>query len=164
MLESERLLLIPIDLDIIDTLIVSDELFYNKYGYKNDGGEYLNPSPDYLHKIRKRLVEHPEEYPLAVDYLIILKDIKTVIGTIYYKYLPIDGVSEIGYGMSPQYEGNGYMSEAVAMMLKFGKDNGINIVVADTKIENVKSHNVLKRNGFVIDKIEEHNYIFLKTL
>ena len=108
MIETERLLLIPVDHEIIDSLLDSDESFLHKYGFVNDGGEYLNPSPDYLHKIKKRLIEHPEEYPLAVDYLITIKDIKTVIGTIYFKSLPDkDGFSEIGYGMTPKYEGHG---------------------------------------------------------
>ena len=161
MLESKRLLLIPVNIEIIDTLLVSDDLFYQKYGYKNDGGEYLNPSPDYLHNIKNRLLEHPEEYPVAVDYLIIVKDIMTVIGTIYFKYLPENGESEIGYGMSPQYEGNGYMSEALSVMLNFGRDNGVYTVIADTTIDNTKSQNVLKRNGFVQYK-NENNMLYFK--
>ena len=164
MLETKRLLLIPVTLDIIDTLLVSDDLFYSKYGYKNDGGEYLNPSPDYLYKIRDRLTEHPEEYPVAVDYLIIIKDIKTVIGTIYFKSLPVDGVSEIGYGMSPQYEGNGYMSEALETMLKYGKENNIKTVIADTMIDNVKSQKVLLRNGFINIQTKDNKLLFQKSL
>ena len=164
MLETKRLLLIPVTLDIIDTLLVSDDLFYSKYGYKNDGGEYLNPSPDYLYKIRDRLTEHPEEYPVAVDYLIIIKDIKTVIGTIYFKSLPVDGVSEIGYGMSPQYEGNGYMSEALEAMLKYGKENNIKTVIADTMIDNVKSQKVLLRNGFINIQTKDNKLLFQKSL
>ena len=164
MLESGRLLLIPIDASMIDTLLESDESFFNEYGYINDGGEFLNPSPDYLHKIRKRLFEHPEEYPLAVDYLIVIKEIKTVIGTIYYKSLPVNGISEIGYGMKPKYEGNGYMSEALETMLQYGQQNGIMKVIADTKMENIKSQNVLKRNGFTIDKIGDNKIVFISTL
>lgn len=162
MLETERLLLIPVTLDIVDTLLASNDLFCARYGYKNNGGEYLNPSPDYLNKIRKRLVEHPEEYPLAVDYLIVVKEINTVIGTIYFKSFPVNGASEIGYGMSPQYEGKGYMSEALNAMLLYGKNNGINTVLADTKIDNIKSQNVLKRNGFIVDKIENGTMYFIK--
>ena len=164
MLESERLLLIPVTIDIIDTLLVSDDLFYIKYGYKNDGGEFLNPSPDYLYKIKARLLEHPEEYPLAVDYLIIVKNIKTVIGTIYFKTLPIDGVSEIGYGMSPQYEGNGYMSESLALILAYGKEQGVSTVLADTAIENIKSQNVLMRNGFTQYKTDNDLLCFIKKI
>lgn len=164
MLETERLLLIPVTLDIIDSLLISDDFFCSKYGYKNDGGEYLNPSPDYLYKIRDRLTEHLEEYPVAVDYLIIIKDIKTVIGTIYFKSLPVDGVSEIGYGMSPQYEGNGYMSEALEAMLKYGKENNIKTVIADTMIDNVKSQKVLLRNGFINIETKDNKLLFQKSL
>ena len=164
MLETERLILIPVDLDIIDALLESDDVFLNKYGYINDGGEYLNPSPEYLHKIRSRLIEHPEEYPLAVDYLIIVKELRTVIGSIDFKYLPINGVSEIGYGMKPEYEGKGYMTEAVNALLKYGKDNGVSKVIADTKESNYKSQNVLKRNGFIFDKKEGGMLWFSKDL
>ena len=53
-LESDRLILIPVDVDILDSLIESDECFLYKYELINDGGEYLNPSPEYLHKIKER--------------------------------------------------------------------------------------------------------------
>ena len=164
MIEGTRVKLIPIDVKMIDSLLVSDESFYQTYGLINDGGEFLNPSPDYLHKIRARQVEHPEEYPLAVDQLIVLKDTNTVIGTIYYKYLPKDGVSEIGYGMSPQYEGNGYMSEAIYLMLIFGKQNGITKVMADTTIDNIKSQKTLRNNGFVLDRIDNNLMYFSRVI
>ena len=163
-MQSDRILLIPIDIDIIDSLLESDDAFKRKYGYINDGGEYLNPSPEYLHKVRDEIINHPEVYPLAVDYLIIVKDIKTVIGSIDFKYLPVDGVSEIGYGMTPTYEGHGYMSEAVVIMLEYGKQNGIKTVVADTLLDNIKSQNVLKRAGFKIDKIDQNKLWFIKNL
>lgn len=163
-MQSDRILLIPIDIDIIDSLLESDDAFKRKYGYINDSGEYLNPSPEYLHKVRDEIINHPEVYPLAVDYLIIVKDIKTVIGSIDFKYLPVDGVSEIGYGMTPTYEGHGYMSEAVVIMLEYGKQNGIKTVVADTLLDNIKSQNVLKRAGFKIDRIDQNKLWFIKNL
>ena len=164
MLESQRLILLPISLNMIDSLLESDDAFLSKFGYINEGGEYLNPSPEYLHKIRSRLVTHPEEYPVAVDQLIILKDSNTVIGTIYFKYLPKDGVSEVGYGMNPKYEGYGFMSEALAMMLDFGKQNDVKKVVADTSVDNIKSQNVLKRNGFALDSAKDNTLWFSKEL
>ena len=165
MLETKRLLLIPVDCEILDSLLESDEVFFNKYGFVNQGGEFLNPSPDYLYKIKQRLFDYPEEYPLAVDYLIVVKEIKTVIGTIYFKYLPNeDGTSEIGYGMNPKYEGHGYMSEALSTMLLFGRDNNIVEVVADTLVDNVKSQNVLIRCGFSLIKKENDKLWFSKAL
>ena len=165
MIETTRLLLVPVDIEILDTLIDSNESFLNKYGYINDGGEYLNPSPEYLPKIKQRLIAHPEEYPFAVDYLIIVKDIKTVIGTIYFKALPNEeGITEIGYGMNPKYEGHGYMSEALSNMLLLAKDKGVTKVVADTLNDNIKSQNVLIRCGFELMRKEENKIWFSKYL
>lgn len=156
MIETERLLLVPFTVDVLDSLIESDESFMCKYGYKNEGGPYLKPSPEYLAKMKQRLIDFPEEYPLAVDYMIIIKDNKTVIGTVYYKYLPNDeGVSEVGYGMNSNYEGNGYMSEALQAILGFGKNNGVKTVVAETTYQNLKSQNVLKRCGFSVISVQE---------
>ena len=138
--------LIPITIEMIDSLLVSNDDIKNKFGLTNDAGEYLVPSPDYLNKIKTRMIEHPNEYPLAVDHLIVLDNI--VIGSIYFKYLPKDGVSEIGYGMTPTYEGHGYMSKAVKQMVIFGKNNGVTTILADTMKDNIKSQNVLKRTGF----------------
>ena len=165
MIETERLLLMPRDLGTIDALLESDEVFFARYGFINDGGEFINPSPDYLHKERQRLIDHPEEYPFAVDYLIVVKEIKTAIGSIDYKRMPDEnGVSEIGYGMSPQYEGHGYMTEAVLAMLSFGKENGVKKVVADTLIDNVKSQNVLRRCRFSKTGKEENKFWFARVL
>ena len=164
MIETERLLLIPIDIDMIDSFKESDDAFFMRYHLINDGGEFLNPSPEYLNKVRQEIIEHPEVYPLAVDYLIVIKELKRVIGSIDFKYLPKDGVSEIGYGLTPSYEGNGYMTEAVKAILEYGKKNGITKVLADTLINNVKSQNVLKRNGFVFDREENGFFWFYKDL
>ena len=140
-------------------------LFVFLANFINDGAEYLNPSPQYLHKIKQRLIDHPEEYPLAVDYLIIVKEVKNVIGTIYYKYLPdVDKTSEIGYGMNPKYEGHGYMSEALSAMLLMGKENNISKVIADTSIDNIKSQKVLIRCGFELIKKENDKLWFSKSL
>ena len=164
MIEGRRIKLIPINVEMIDSLLVSDECFYERYGLKNDGGEFLNPSPDYLHKIKDRQLAHPEEYPLAVDQLIVLNETNIVIGTIYFKSLPVEGSVEIGYGMSPQYEGNGYMSEALLLMIIVGKKYGITKITADTTIDNIKSQKVLRRNGFVLDKIEGNMMWFSRAI
>lgn len=165
MIETDRLILVPVDCEMIDALLDSDDAFLDKYGFVNRGGEFVNPSPNYLHKIKQRLLSHAEEYPLAVDQLIVLKNIKTVIGSIDFKYMPDEnGVSEIGYGMSPEYEGNGYMTEALLAMISLGRQNGIKRIVADTLVDNVKSQNVLARCGFSLTGKEGDKLWFAKTL
>ena len=163
-IESKRLILMPMNVDIIDYLLESNDVFLSKYGLINDGGEFLNPSPDYLIKLKNTINNSPKIYPLAVDYMIIVKDIKTVIGTIYFKQLPVNGVSEVGYGMNLKYEGNGYMSEALNMLIEYGKQNGITKVIADTTVDNIKSQNVLKRNGFTLINKKEDKLYFSKII
>ena len=164
MIESERLILVPVNIEMLDSLIESDEAFRKKYGYVNDGGEYLKPSPFYLYKIRARLLINPNEYPLAVDRLIILKSVNSVIGTIYFKKLPHKGVTEVGYGMNLKYEGNGYMTEALKLLLEYGKENGVKTVLADTTKGNLRSQKVLLRNGFSLLKEEDNILYFSKDL
>ena len=164
LIENERIKLIPITLEMIDQLLISDDAFYDSFGLTNEGDEFLTPSPEYLHKIRKRLEEHPEEYPLAVDQLIVLKEANTVIGTIYFKKLPNHGATEVGYGMNPKYEGRGYMTDALGLLLEYGKNNGVTIVFADTLCSNFKSQNVLERCGFIAYKEDGHTMWFSKML
>ena len=162
--ENERIKLIPITIEMIDALLISNEEFLNKFGLINEGDEFLIPSPDYLNKIKNKQLEHPEEYPLAVDQLIVIKETNTVIGTIYFKRLPNHGTSEVGYGMNPKYEGHGYMTEALGILLEYGKKHGICIVFADTLCSNFKSQNVLDRNGFIAYKEDGHTMWFSKML
>ena len=73
-------------------------------------------------------------------------------------------MSEIGYGMSLEYEGNGYMTEAVQAMLSFGKENGVKKVIADTFVDNVKSQKVLWRCGLEQTGKEGNKFWFEKSL
>ena len=165
MIKTDRLLLIPMDCEIIDSLIKSSKISYDKYSLINDAGESLIPDDEYLNKMKIRLIQHPEEYPFAVDYLIVLETVNTIIGSIDYKYMPdSDGVSEIGYGMNRKYEGHGYMTEAVNAMLELGKKNNVKKVVADTLIDNTKSQKVLNRCGFSFSKKEDNKLWFYKFL
>ncbi|MBR3423187.1 MAG: GNAT family N-acetyltransferase, partial [Clostridia bacterium] len=84
-------------------------------------------------------------------------------GSIDFKYVPKDGVTEVGYGMNLSYTGRGYMTEALGAFLDFGKQLGISTVRADTKPDNFKSQNVLKRCGFSF-LFEDGNLWWEKTL
>ena len=162
--ENERIKLAPITLEMIDALLISDEVFKSKFGLVNEGGEFLVPDPTYLNKIKQDYISNPEKFPLAVDQLIVLKETNTVIGTIYFKKLPNHGTSEVGYGMNPKYEGHGYMSEALGLLLEYGKEHGISIVFAETLCSNFKSQNVLERNGFIAYKEDGHMMWFNKIM
>ncbi|MBQ3894527.1 MAG: GNAT family N-acetyltransferase, partial [Clostridia bacterium] len=103
----------------------------------------------FLRKLEREIADDPENYLFFTEFLIVLRENSHVIGSIDFKYVPRDGVTEVGYGMNPSYTGHGYMTEALTAFLGFGKSLGIRTVRADTRKDNFKSQNVLKRCGFV---------------
>jgi RimJ/RimL family protein N-acetyltransferase len=56
---------------------------------------------------------------------------------------------EIGYGVAPEARGRGHATRAVAQMLLAARNNpGIDLLTAETAIDNIASQIVLQRNGF----------------
>lgn len=147
-IETERLVLFPYTAE--NLLLFNTELprFEKEYGVVYQGEELDYLLKGFLEKLQKEIEEDPEHYLFFTEFLIVLKENSHVIGSIDYKYVPIDGLTEVGYGMNPNYTGHGYMTEALTAFLEFGKQLGVRTVRADTKPDNFKSQNVLKRCGF----------------
>ena len=72
------------------------------------------------------------------------------MGDLCFKGLPENGHPEIGYGLLPEYEHQGYATEAVraACRWAFGQP-GVTAVEAETDPDNAASQAVLHRVGFV---------------
>ena len=147
-IETERLVLFPLTKENLPLYLNDLAGFEEQYGVVYHGEELDYLLKGYLQKLGKMIDEDPEHYLFFTEFLIVLKENDHVIGSIDYKYIPRDGVTEVGYGMNPNYTGYGYMTEALGAFLRFGKEQGIKIVRADTEEQNTKSQNVLKRCGF----------------
>jgi len=80
----------------------------------------------------------------------IYKDDK-MIGRIRI-YNTVHGVFKsafIGYSMDEQYQGNGYMKEAVSLVVRYAYEElGLHRIEATTLVDNEKSQRVLKACGF----------------
>ncbi|MBP5781692.1 MAG: GNAT family N-acetyltransferase, partial [Clostridia bacterium] len=122
--------------------------FEREFDVMYQGEELDHLLQNFLLKLEKEIADDPDNYLFFTEFLIVLKENSRIIGSIDFKYVPKDGVTEVGYGMNPQYEGHGYMTEALKAFLLFGKSLGIKTVLAETLKENIKSQNVLKRCGF----------------
>lgn len=147
-IETERLVLFPYTAENLALFNSDLPLFEETYGVVYRGEELDHLLTGFLKKLEKEIAEDPEHYLFFTEFLIALKENSRVVGSIDYKYIPRDGVTEVGYGMNPAYTGHGYMTEALTAFLDFGKKLGIRTVRADTLPDNVKSQNVLKRCGF----------------
>ena len=147
-LETERLVLFPYTLENLALFNADLAAFEAKYGVQYQGEELDHLLQGFLKKLEQEIMDDPANYLFFTEFLIVLKASDRIIGSIDYKYVPRDGLTEVGYGMNPKYEGRGYMTEALTAFLAFGKTLGIRRVQADTLKENIKSQNVLKRCGF----------------
>ena len=82
-----------------------------------------------------------------VAWMIIDQD--WVIGMLSYTKQDEAGRYEIGYGLAPAYEGRGYATAALALLLDDLTKMDICELFAETSVDNPASQRVLEKNGFV---------------
>lgn len=94
-------------------------------------------------------LSHPEQWEWYALWMIELKD-GTHIGELCFKGIDENGAAEIGYGISGEYEGNGYATEAVTAAVDWALSQPrVTCVAAETDADNIASQKVLKKSGFV---------------
>ncbi len=162
-IETDRLILFPYTAENLDLFNRDLPVFEQVYDVVYRGEELDHLLADFLIRLQKEIAEDPEHYLFFTEFLIVLKENSHVIGSVDYKYIPRGGVTEVGYGMNPGYEGHGYMTEALSAFLEFGKTLGIRTVRADTLPDNIRSQNVLRRCCFRFLR-EDGNLWWEKTL
>ena len=90
-----------------------------------------------------------------------------IVGDLSFKGLNSNGMVEIGYGIKKEYEGRGYMTEAVTAMARWASEQiGVNYVEAETDPDNKASQRVLEKTGFRLNGImgvEGPRYVFKKA-
>ena len=71
------------------------------------------------------------------------------VGDLCFKGLNSNGRVEIGYGIKKEYEGQGYMTEAVTAMARWASEQiGVKYVEAEADPDNKASQRVLEKAGF----------------
>lgn len=72
------------------------------------------------------------------------------VGELCFKGLSLDGGVEIGYGISPEFWGMGYATEAVLAVTNWALEQpGVVYVSAETEADNIASQRVLQKAGFL---------------
>jgi ribosomal-protein-alanine N-acetyltransferase len=108
----------------------------------------LQETEAYIHKINKILTDKEGAY-----WAISLKNEDKLIGTIcYWNFEPDKDLAEIGYELSPAYQGQGLMQEAVEKVIEYGfKAMQLKIITGLTDVANERSVSLLKKNNFQYD-------------
>jgi hypothetical protein len=86
-----------------------------------------------------------------------LNETELVVGGVGFKSAPSDGIVEIGYGISEDFQNQGITTEAVALLIVVAKQHTLKLLTAETEISNVASQRVLAKSGFAKIKTTETN-------
>ena len=98
-------------------------------------------------------LKHPNKWEWYAIWMIELKD-GTHIGELCFKGLDLNGVAEIGYGISEEHQCRGFATEAVKAVMAWAFQNpNVTAVEAETNDKNISSKKVLEKCGFIFNGI-----------
>ncbi len=96
---------------------------------------------------------------------IVLKEKNQLVGTIcLWNISPNDSAAETGYELMPEFQGNGYVSEALNGVMNFAFEKiGLASIYAYVHPENERSKKILDKFGFkYVGLAEEGNEVIYK--
>ncbi len=135
---TERLFLIPLQPDGMRALLA-----------RTTDPELIQPYNDMLNLS----LAHPEQWVWYTAWGLYQNDSGDWVGDLCFKGLPENGQPEIGYGLLPEYEHQGYATEAVRAACRWAFEQpGVTAVEAETDPGNTASQAVLHRVGVRADR------------
>ena len=94
-------------------------------------------------------LRRPDQWQWYAVWMIELPD-GTHVGDLCFKGLGEDGMTEIGYGILEEYQGQGYATEAVGAAVNWAlRQPGVKRIEAETEPDNRASGRVLEKCGFL---------------
>ncbi|ULQ54902.1 GNAT family N-acetyltransferase [Flavihumibacter rivuli] len=156
-LETNRLYIRPLSYDHLVQYTDLDNSLENSLG--------LEPYPRSLPGELKEALEQAilpmvkqagDDLLYCTLWTIIEKEHNRMVGDLCFKGAPnAAGEIEIGYGTYADFQGRGFMTEAIGRILQWAFNQpGVQAVIAETDKGNIASHQTLKKNGFEVYKEE----------
>ncbi len=97
------------------------------------------------------MIEEKIESNIGINWGITIKGSDKIIGIIgHYRIQPENHRAEIGYMSLPEYNGKGYITEAIKTVVEYGFEQmNLHSIEAVIDPDNTASEKVLQKNGFV---------------
>ncbi|AEI41746.1 GNAT family N-acetyltransferase [Paenibacillus mucilaginosus] len=155
-LQTNRLLLIPLNLDLIDAAARQDTGAVEAMGYKSNG-EW--PGPDFLEALpyfREQLIRNNGTRGFD-SWIIVEQDTQEIVGGIGFTGDPDpDGRIELGFATNDSRRRKGYCYEAAQALLEWAqKHEEVRLITARCGHDNIGSKRVLSKLGFQADSQDE---------
>jgi [ribosomal protein S5]-alanine N-acetyltransferase len=162
MIETKRLFIKPLTCDELKKHIDSPNKLANDLGLHPSQSLIDKETKDAIIKDLLPNIEDPNKDSLFYTmWLVIEKSKKSIIGGICFHGEPNEnGEVEIGYGTDDKFRNKGYMTETIAGLIQWIRDNKkVKAIVAETDSENISSIKVLERNNFKVTQYIENSVI-----
>jgi [ribosomal protein S5]-alanine N-acetyltransferase len=151
-LHTARLRLIPLEMTHLQALLVNPETVGEMLGLKLVSG-LVDPPVDRAIQIKlgKMHGAEPALHAWFTYWLIVLPDQRIGCGLAGFKGAPdAAGEVEIGYGIHPDYQNQGFMTETVLALVGWAFSQPVcRVVTAETHRDNLPSQRVLAKAGFL---------------
>lgn len=152
MIESDRIILKPLTYIQLEKYIRNDNSLEKELN--------LNPTSRTISEELKEALENTilpnvadinKNYLFSTLWTVISKAENKMVGDICIIGEPnSEGEIEIGYGTYDEFQGKGFMSEAVNCIIKWAKtESKVNSILASTLKNNIASFKVLEKNNFI---------------
>jgi Acetyltransferases, including N-acetylases of ribosomal proteins len=98
----------------------------------------------------------------GINWRLVDKNSNSMIGYIgYWRLMPNHGRAEIGYALKPEFWGQGYMTEALLRIIKFGfGELKLHSIEANVNPKNHRSIRLLVNAGFMQEAYFKENFLF----
>jgi [ribosomal protein S5]-alanine N-acetyltransferase len=161
-LNTERLRLIPLNAESLKLLIDNQNEMEIKLSLNKSEGVLSKELKHAMEFRLSKVMEDQQNFLWYTNWLIVLREENCIVGGIMLKGRPNEnGEVIIGYYTSPEYQGNGYMTEAVSNIKSWLLNQpDVMYVIADTDKDNIASHKVLEKTGAEIYKETEDLYFW----
>lgn len=151
-LETNRLLLKTLDLNLIELAARRDKQAMEALGYKTNG-EW--PGPDFFEAIpyfREILIKNNGTKGFD-SWIIVDKETQEIVGGIGFFGDPDpNGIIEIGFATNESHLRKGYCFEAAQKLLDWAlTQDAVKCITARCETDNISSKNVLVKLGFQIE-------------
>ncbi len=147
-IHTDRLVLMPVTLEITRALIDGNHGEFEKMGIKTNEKWPTEATKDILPIVNKSLEEN--KLPSGFEFwMIIKKENMQIIGDIGFHGKPDEkGEVEIGYGLVEKERGKGFGFEALKAMIDWAiSQDNVKVIRADCLISNEPSVRILEKVG-----------------
>jgi [ribosomal protein S5]-alanine N-acetyltransferase len=157
MVETSRLLIIPLIIDELELYLQTKGLLEKKLQLRRTGRTIIPEIKERVQQLvlPKMRIAEKDHYLFYTFWIVVEKSDKAIVAELGFKGEPDESAAiEIGYGTFPDHRGNGFMTEAIGGMIVWANSRpDVNTILAETDETNKISIRVLQKNKFrVFDK------------